>query len=193
MKKLFASIAVILILGMGALYCINIIKGSVQPTLMTWVIWCIAVSLSFGTYWSSQKHDWVDNISNTIDLLFVSVITFVVIFFGKNIRFNINIFEAICILSSLVVLVFWRITKSHEKSNIFLQIVMVIAYFPTFYNLWNATEISESLLSWILNWGGAFSGLITALLSKDRLAIIYALRALVMLTVMIFLILRLIL
>lgn len=190
MKKLFALVTFGLMLVMNFWYCDLIIKGEIHPTLMTWVIFSVAVSLSLGTYWSSGNHNLLSGICNITDTVLVLIVTLIIIFFGKNVRFEINTFEIICIILALIILVFWRITKAHEVSNLFLQGVMVIAYFPTFYQLWGALTTSESLVTWSISWLISFLGIITAVLGRDKLAIIYSTRALVMITIMIFLILR---
>lgn len=173
------------------IYCVFIIKGSVHPTLMTWILFFFAVSLSFGTYWSSGKHSFLNNICNTGDLISVLLIIVIIVFWGKNIRFNINILEIICILFSFIILIFWRVTKSHEISNIFLQVIMIIAYFPTFHQLWISYKSSESIIYWILVLFSGISGFITGTLVKDPLAMIYSGRSVVMVFILIFLILRL--
>jgi len=190
LKKLFAFITVILMSITNTWYIYLVIGGKINPTLITWVIFCIAVGLSFATYWSSEKHGFLDNVCNTVDLISVFIITGVIIFLGKNIRFNINTFEIICILLSLMILFFWRITKKHEISNMFLQIVMTIAYFPTFYHLWNASASSESVITWGLLLLASITGVATGILGKDKLAVIYSTRSLIMVSIMIFLILR---
>jgi len=191
LKKLFAFTTVILMAGTNIWYVYLIINGVIHPTLITWVMFCIAVFLSFATYWSSKKHSFLDNICNTVDLISVIVITASIIFFGKNVRFNVNAFEAICILLSLVILFFWRMTKKHETSNIFLQVVMSIAYFPMFYQLYNSSTSSESLVTWGILWFASISGVLTGLFGKDKLAVIYSGRSLVMISILIILIIRL--
>ena len=180
-----------LMLCMNTWYGISTIQGSIHPTLIMWIIFCVAVSLSYGTYYSSKNHNWLNNITNSADLIFVWTITIIIIFLGKNIRFDVNIVEILCLFSSLVILIFWRITKFHKTSNIFLQIVMVIAYLPTFYQLLNVSETTESLVAWFFNWFASIAGIITARLGNDKLATIYATRSFIMISIMIALILRL--
>ena len=191
MKKVFAIVTIILMVVSSIFYCCFIIKGLIHPTLMTWLIFFFAVSLSFGTYVSSANHNVWSNICNTGDLILVFAVTIVIIFWGKNIRFDINIFEIICILLSFIILIFWRVTKSHEISNILLQVIMVIAYFPTFFQLYYSSENSESLIYWSIGLLAAGSGFATGILGKDKLAMLYSGRSIVMIAILIILILRL--
>ena len=168
------------------LYCYFAIKGVTHPTLMTWVMFFIAIVLSFSTYWSSQNHDLLSNICNAGDLILVLGVIIVIAVFCKNVRFSINNTEIICLSMSFVVLIFWKITKAHELSNIILQIIMVIAYFPTFYQILKVSEISESPITWGVTWISALLGFITAKLGKDKLAMIYSGRSLVMISILLF-------
>lgn len=191
MKKLFAIVTIILMVTSQTWYSYLAVKGITHPTLMTWIIFFVAVSLSFSTYWSSKKHDLLSNICNTADIILVFAVIIVVVFFCNNVRFSMNLFEVICLLLSIVILIFWRITKTHELSNIFIQIIMVIAYFPTFYHLWTVSGTSESIVAWSISWLAALSGVVTGLFGKDKLAIIYSGRSLLMITILLILILRL--
>lgn len=193
MKKIFVLTTIILMLVSNTFYCLFIVKGLAHPTLITWIIFFLAVGLSFVTYVSSPKHNIWSNICNTIDLVLVFVVTIIIIFWGQNIRFSINIFEIMCILFSFIILIFWRITKSHEVSNVFLQIIMTIAYFPTFYQLYNSSENSESLVYWTIALLAGICGFITGLLGKDNLAMLYSGRSVAMITILLILILRIVL
>jgi len=191
LKKVFAIITLSLMAVANIWYCYLAIKGVTHPTLMTWVMFFFAVVLSFSTYWSSKEHDLLNNVCNVGDLILVLCVIIVIAFFSNNIRLSINRTEVICLSLSAVVFIFWRITKTHELSNIFIQIIMVIAYFPTFHQLITVSGISESPIAWSVNWLSALSGVITGVLGKDKLAIIYSGRSFVMITILLILILKL--
>jgi len=190
LKKLFAFITIVLMIIANVWYSFLTVKGVIHPTLMTWVIFIIAASLSFATYLSSEKHNLLNNICNTGDVFLVLAVTVVIICFGKDVRYRVNIFESLCLFLSLVIFIFWKITKSPVLSNILVQAIMVMAYFPTFYHLWSASETSESPIAWGFSCFYALTGLITGILGKDRLAIIYSARSLAMMSIMLYLILR---
>ena len=190
LKKMFAIITILGMLVMMIWYGFSVVTGIARPTISTWVIFCFAVSFSFLTYRKSKKPSLLDNIANVIDFVFCWSITVVIIFFGKNIRFSLNIIEIFCFISILFIVIFWLKTKSHENANIFLQIIMVIAYFPMFYQLWNATENYEPIFPWIANLTAGLSNIFAAILAKNKLAIIYSARMVIMLSILLFLILR---
>lgn len=189
-KVLFASVTGIFMLISCLWYVYLVIIGKIQPPLMIWVMFFVVVSLSFLTYRSTKNNNLLDNVCNTIDLVTVTLILIFIILFGKNIRFNLNLFEFICIAFSFVILFFWKITKTHELSNMMLQIIMTVAYFPTFYQLWGSSEPTESWITWSIVWVYSLTGLLTGLMAKNILAIIYSFRSLVLVTIILILILR---
>lgn len=191
MKKFFAVITIFIMVTADVWYCYLAIKGVTHPTLMTWVIFLLAIVMSFSTYWSSENHDLLSNICNVGDLILVFLVIIVVSVFCENVRFSINKTEIICLSLSFIVLIFWRITKAHELSNIFIQVIMVIAYFPTFYQVLNFSGMSESPVTWGITWFSALFGVITGILGKNKLAIIYSGRSLVMISILLVLIWRL--
>ncbi|MEI8270209.1 MAG: hypothetical protein WCG45_02475, partial [bacterium] len=63
--------------------------------------------------------------------------------------------------------------------------------FPMFYQLWNETKTTESIWPWLANLTAGVSNFLVAILAKNKLAIIYSTRMLIMLTILIVLIVRL--
>jgi hypothetical protein len=168
------------------------ISGIAKPTLATWLIFCVSVTLSFITYRCSKQHNLLDNLANLIDLFFVGIITvtIVFVFINKHVEFRINTFEVGCIISTLIIVIFWIRTNSHEKANMFLQALMVVAYFPMIYQLWYATKNIEPLAPWFINLLAALCYVIIAIKGKNKLAIIYSIRMFIMLSIVISLIIR---
>lgn len=176
--------------SMGLWYCWQTYTGSIQPTLATWIIFSVATTLSLWTYWSSEQHNLISNILNTVDTFSVNAILLVIVLFGVNVRFGINRFELGCLVACGVILVIWRFTKKHAASNLTLQTVMTVAYLPTINQLWNATTNTESFVVWAVWFVGCSLALVTARLSKDKLAVVYAARALLMVSIIIVLMIR---
>ena len=165
-------------------------QGDIQPVMATWLLFCVAVSLSLWTYWSSKKHSVVSNVGNAIDFIIVWMILASIIFLGKNVRLGFNGFEIGCLIASAIILVFWRISKKHQASNLSLQGIMTIAYFPTLRQLWSAKDNTESFSIWIVIWIASTAALIPAFTDKDKLAIAYASRAFILVTVLLGLMIR---
>lgn len=75
-----------------------------------------------------------------------------------------------------MIIAFWLITRKHLITNLLVQGILVIAYFPVVNRMLRTGENHESYLI----WGGMLLTALLALLSVDgELALIYTLRAVV--------------
>jgi ABC-type maltose transport system permease subunit len=94
-----------------------------------WVFFSIAVCGSLVTYLSAGDYSLFDNILNASDLVFVvTVSVFIFIFGDRSTRFN--RFDSGCLIAVLVIVVFWLISQHHVVSNVLIQVILIIAYFP---------------------------------------------------------------
>jgi len=76
----------------------------------------------------------------------------------------------------LLILIFWFFTQNHLITNILVQGILVIAYFPVISRMISSGENNESYLI----WGGMLLTAVLALLSTEGgLAIIYTVRAVI--------------
>jgi hypothetical protein len=186
-----AALAVVtLMLCFGVSYSWLTWQGKVTPVLATWMLFCVATSLSFWTYWSTEKHSLMGNIGNTIDLMVAWLILGAILVLGKDIRLGFNPFEISCLVASGVILTFWKLTKQHVAANLALQGVMAIAFLPTLYQLWHATQNTETFGLWLIVWIATCLALIPAWMKKDRLAMVYVCRGIIFVTVLLGLMIR---
>lgn len=185
-----AYVVTILMLIVGFRYSWLTWQGEIQPVLATWVLFLVAVGLSFMTYWSTTKHSVAGNIINVVDLFNVCLIMFSILVLGKNIRLGFNLFEIGCLVASGTILIFWRLSRKHATSNMALQAIMTVAYFPMFYQLWHASRNTEQLGVWVLVWVASAIALIPATIDRDKLGFIYAMRSLSMVSVVLILMFR---
>ena len=151
-----------------------------------WVFFSIAVGGSLATYLSSGDYSFLDNIQNTTDLVFVLTVTvFVFIFGDRSTRFN--TFDVGCLIAVLVIVVLWLIFQNHFVSNVSIQVILVIAYFPVISRIWKSNKNSESFVVWI---GLFLAPCISLLSSKGVLATIYSFRAIISISVLLALMVR---
>lgn len=173
----------------GIICVLSMKYGNVRPVFTTWLLFFVASSLSFWTYWSSKDHSIRGNIANFMDMFICGIITLGIISFAGNDVMGRSI-DIYCLITSAIILVFWRMKKRHETANILLQIVMAVAYFPTIMKLWEASRNTESLPMWVLAWFGAVFALISATVEKKKLGKLYAGCGLVLVSLILFLIVR---
>ena len=167
-------------------YCWLIWKDRIRPALAMWVFFSIAVGGSLVTYLSAGDYSLLDNIQNTTDLVFVVTVTvFVFIFGDRSTRFN--RFDLGCLIAVLVIVVLWLIFQNHVVSNLSIQAILVIAYFPVISRIWKSKKNTESFVVWI---GLFLAPCISLLSSKGVLATIYSLRAIISISVLLALMVR---
>lgn len=154
-----------------------------------WLLFCVAVSLSFGTYISSDQHGLIAGIGNTVDLVVVWA-TFGSLFVIKRGRLEFNRFETGCFIASGLILIFWIYTGAHVIANLALQAIMIIAYFPLFKNLYKAEKNTEPFWVWMGVLTSAAFALYPAVADRNLLAIIYVGRAIICIVLVLGLIAR---
>jgi hypothetical protein len=140
----------------------------------------MAVGGSLIAYLSSGDYRFLDNIQNTTDLVFVLTVTVFVFIFGyRNTRFN--TFDLGCLIAVLVIVVLWLIFQNHVVSNVSIQVILVIAYFPVISRIWKSNKNTESFVVWM---GLFLAPFISLLSSKGVLATIYSFRAIISISVL---------
>ena len=167
-------------------YCWLIWKDRIKPAMAMWVFFSIAVGGSLATYLSSGDYSFLDNIQNTTDLVFVLTVTvFVFVFGDRSTRFN--TFDIGCLVAVLGIVVLWLIFQNHFVSNVSIQVILVIAYFPVIRRIWKSNKNTESFVVWI---GLFLAPCISLLSSKGVLATIYSFRAIISISVLLALMVR---
>lgn len=156
-------------------YTVLIRRGTIKPALAMWVFFSIAVGGSLTTYLFEGDFTLLDNILNSSDLLLCVYVSVIIFLFGdKSTKFN--RFDRGCLVAVLVILAFWALTRRHMAANLFIQSILVIAYFPVVKRLWNSNENTESFAVWI---SLLLAPIFSLLSSKGTLASVYAIRAIV--------------
>jgi len=140
-----------------------------------WVFFMLAVGMSLFTFHEQNTNSLWDNILNTTDMFFVSAVTLSILLFGDHTT-RFNRFDVACLLVVVMIFAFWAITRNHVVTNLLVQGILVIAYFPVVSRMIRTKENNESYLI----WGGMLMAAVLALFSTEGgLANIYTLRAVV--------------
>jgi hypothetical protein len=167
-------------------YCWLTYKQKIKPALAMWIFFTIAVAISLTTYLKSDNFSLFDNILNTTDLALTTIISIAIYLFGDHTT-RFSRFDKGCLIAVLVILLFWFITQNHIVTHTLTQGILVIAYFPVVSRLWKTRENSESFLIWI---GMLLAPALSLLSSKGILATVYSVRAIVCISVLLILMLR---
>jgi len=172
----FSIISVSLIMVLLTIrYIWQLVKKEIKPALAMWIMFSIAVGMSLITYLSEDNYGFLDNILNTVDVIYVVTISIAIAIFGDN-SSKITRFDKGCLLVVLLIVIFWIFTQNHLVTNILIQCILVIAYFPVIKRLLETRENSEPFLIWI---GMLIAPGFSLLSSKGLLATVYSVRAII--------------
>jgi len=165
----------VIVLTVGVRYSYQVYKKQISPALSTWLIFLTGVLLSFATYIVAEDKDFQSGILNTADVFTVSIIVFSIVIFG-NISVTFKTFEKKYLIGASGIILFWVLSKNSFTSNLLVQIIMVIGYFPTIQNLIKEKRNTESFSAWILVLLAGIIALYPAINGGNLLAVIYASR-----------------
>lgn len=154
-------------------YLVLLIKKKIKPAVAMWLFFSLAVSMSLITYLKEGNYGFWDNALNTADLFLTIFVTILIFIFGdKSTKFN--KFDLVCLGVVGIIVIFWIITQNHLVTNLGIQLILIIAYFPVVKRMLKAKENTESFFIWILLMIAPFISLVS---SKGALATVYAVRA----------------
>jgi len=151
-----------------------------------WIFFTIAVGISLTTYMKADHFSLLDNILNTTDLALTAIISIAIYLFGDHTT-RFSRFDKGCLIAVSIIVLFWFVTKNHVITHTLTQGILVIAYFPVISRLWKTRENGESFLIWS---GMLLAPLLSLLSSKGMLATIYSVRAIVCISILMILMLR---
>lgn len=160
-----------------SIYVVGIKKGQVKPVLATWLFLSLATFLSIVTnFRESGVSGLVANTYNIVDTFSVIIIT-VIILFREDTRFTFTIFEKYCLGAVTFVCLIWLLTGQNILAHLSIQVILVIAYLPTFSHLWKATQNTESLGTWGFNFVASIFGVVEPVRRLDLLPMVYGFRS----------------
>ena len=156
-------------------YCWLLYKKRIKPALAMWIFFTIAVGMSLITYMANDNYGFLDNILNTTDIFLVGTVSIAIAIYGdKSSKFT--SFDKGCLIGVLLIVLFWIITKNHIVTNICIQGILVISYFPVVKRLIETKQNTEPFSVWIAMMLAPCISLIS---SKGILATIYSVRAII--------------
>ena len=153
LKTFMGWITSILLVGSALWYSYLTMTGQIQPTVATFIMALTYFCISEVTYWNKNKGVSIwNNIAMHAGFANVIIATLAVVsknLWEGNLSADFTPFHIICMIISLVILIFWKLTKTHNTSFILMQVVAVIAYLPMVIRILNAKEQTESNVLWI--------------------------------------------
>jgi uncharacterized membrane protein YkvI len=188
-----AGVLVLLDVGVGARYCVKLIRKEAHPRIATWLIFELGVVMSLVAYFASPDHSLVKAALNVTDFVVVTAIVAALFFEqrGEKILFTRN--ERLCLLIAGITMVAWMITKTAWIGFVGFQVVMTVAYLPTIESMWQwkPGRSPEPVETWGINAVAALIGVALDVTgSHDYVAMLYPLRALLLCLLIVVLVMR---
>jgi hypothetical protein len=186
MKELSIYMVIIITLVIMVRYISLLVRKEIKPALAMWLFFSVAIIMSLITYRSDGGYGLLDNIMNTVDLIYVVTVCISILLFGDN-STKFTRFDRGCLAVVMIILLFWIFTQNHRLTNIMMQAILVIAYFPVVKRLIDSKENTEPFSVWI---GMLLAPAIALVSSKGTLATIYSIRAIFCISILLLLMLR---
>jgi hypothetical protein len=162
-------------LVIGLVYIVQIRRRQIRPALAMWVFFTIATVGSLLTYLAEGDFSPWDNILNSADFFLVLSVSIAILLHGdRSTRFN--RFDIGCLITVVLILICWILTRQHVIGHSAIQLILVIAYFPVVKRLWHTPRNTESYVMWV---GLMLAPIFSLLSSKGLLATVYAVRSMV--------------
>lgn len=192
MEKITALLVSVLMAFVALLYCYFMFFGIIEPVFATWLLFALATAISMWTYLKSNSGEKsiITNIANATDVLATWSIFIFLVFFGKNIRYVFTQFEIFCVIISIAILFFWKISKKSEIANLMINALLVVGYIPLIIHLCNSKINTEPFFVWLLVLASQLIATYNPIKKRKKLAIIYAIRGVVSAGTVVFLIIR---
>ena len=154
-------------------YIYLLYNKKISPSLAMWTFFSLAVGISLFTYFAEDNHSISDNILNFTDMILVVSVSVAILIWGDtSTRFN--RFDAGCLIIVFAITAFWAISKNHVVTNISVQSIMVISYFPVLGRMLKQKKNTEAFSLWFMMLIAAGISLFA---SEGWLASVYAVRA----------------
>lgn len=177
--------AVLVIVGTVWYLFLALSGKKVRLVLPAWIVNSVATTLSFATYWTAPNHSLVSNSYNATSILTVNAILVAAIITTRRGKqgFGFSLFQARCLQFSALITILWVVLVwgfqgTGVVPNILMQIMMLVGYFVIAERLWRATTNTESLFAWWCIVLASLAGMVTAMISRDWLASLFAGRTL---------------
>jgi len=178
------SVAVIMV-AFCIYYSFQIWRRRIDPTLSTWIIFLAGTGLSLVTYGLAENHDYQSGILNTLDVVSVAIILSAILKWGKpELRFRQH--EKWYLVGAALIVGYGIMTGDVWSSNLYTQVLICCGYIPLIQTLVTEKRNTESFFGWICGLSAGIIGLYPAVVSGNALAVIYAVRTIIAVSVVLF-------
>jgi len=178
-KEICIWLVAIIEIGFVVRFISNVRKKETTPPVTTWFIFLLGTGISIGTYVTFKKHDLQSGILNIMDFTCTGL-SFVAVWLWGNRSVPFTVLEKFSIIVAICIVMVWKLTENAMTANLLAQMLIMIGYIPTIHRMISWKKNTESFQTWSIVLLAGFVGLVPAILDYDTLAVIYALRGIIM-------------
>lgn len=190
----FSAILSGIIITIGLFWYIRLVmRGKIGTVVASWIVSTVATTLSFVTYYTSPKANWLGGFLNATSAIAVGGTLIAVYARGKTEgqRVCFNPFQKKCLIASTLITILWIVMVwgmggTGVIPNLLTQVLLIISYSMLIAKFWKADHNTESLVTWWCVLISSIIALYTAYAKSDALAFVYATRSTVMCGILIF-------
>jgi hypothetical protein len=147
MTQAIASVASLFNVLSGATYFKQVIRGESIPNPATWLIWLVVTMMNTASYFLVVEGSFWVSLASMVLAAEILVIFLLALWKGKFTKLGrVEIFS---LALSLVIGAFWKLSGNAVVSNLSLQAIFVISFYPTIYNVLQKYS-SERSTPWFL-------------------------------------------
>ena len=183
MKELAAGMVIFILMISTARYSYQIYRKQINPTLSSWIIFLIGTGLSLITYMVAENQDMKSGVLNATSIINISITILVILKWGnRGVIFK--PFEKWYLAAAVVIVVYWALTSDTWTSNLIMQGLITVGYIPIVQKFITEKKNTESFTAWGLFMLASIIALYPAIDNGNDLAVIYAIRTIVTVTLM---------
>lgn len=179
-RNICVGMVALLMVSSAVRYIWQIVHKTVEPATSSWVIFLMGTALSFTTYMLAENRDVATGILNTMDVMEVGSILVAVLIFGNNSGVRFSRFEKWYLAGIALIVVYGLIFGDAWGSNLFVQVLIALAYVPTVHKVISLKRNTESFMAWSFSFFAGVFALVPALVDGNTLAVVYAARTVIM-------------
>lgn len=147
MSEFFSLLSSVTVLLVMASYFRQVVGGVSTPNPSTWLVWVIVSAMNMISYFIVVRGDIIKSLITVVTAICITLIFIYSLFKGKFGR--VGYVEIISFFGALIIGIFWKMTGNAIVSNLLLQLLLLISFFPTGIGLLRH-ELLEKSLPWDL-------------------------------------------
>jgi hypothetical protein len=133
MTQIIAIVASIFNILSGATYFRQVLRNESTPNPATWLIWLIVTIMNTVSYFFVVQGNFWISFASIVLACEIFIIFILSLWKGKFTK--LGKVEIISLALALLIGIYWQVTGNTTASNLALQVIFLISFYPTIYGL----------------------------------------------------------